>query len=196
MILISPAKDLRRTIKMIWHFCLTLIMQKNSCKPITRKTTLPKSHPLQNFQYKIRFLTPHKIVPPELKKWISLLSIGREKDTLLMSLTSISSFHLKILTAVTHLNGGSVDEHNSLIFICSQQMYSLYLVYCDHFFSHKNLLTPCYIGSAVAVERIFSGERDTISLRQARLHPDTIWALMLTKHCLLLACNAVLKPRW
>ncbi|KAJ7889674.1 hypothetical protein B0H13DRAFT_1626660 [Mycena leptocephala] len=37
-------------------------------------------------------------------------------------------------------------------------------------------------GSAVAVERIFSGGRDTISLRRARLKPETIRTLMLVKH--------------
>jgi hypothetical protein len=36
-------------------------------------------------------------------------------------------------------------------------------------------------GSAVAVERIFSGGRDTISLLRARLQPDTIRTLMLVK---------------
>ena len=43
------------------------------------------------------------------------------------------------------------------------------------------------LGSAVAVERIFSGGCDTISLRCASLHPDTIHTLMLVKHCLWLA---------
>ena len=43
------------------------------------------------------------------------------------------------------------------------------------------------IGSAVAVERIFSGGRDTISLRRASLHPDTIRTLMLVKHRLRLS---------
>lgn len=42
------------------------------------------------------------------------------------------------------------------------------------------------IGSAVAVERIFSGGRDLISLRRASLKPDTIRALMLLKQKLLL----------
>lgn len=37
------------------------------------------------------------------------------------------------------------------------------------------------LGSAVAVERIFSGGRNTISLRRASLKPDTIRALMLIK---------------
>jgi hypothetical protein len=36
-------------------------------------------------------------------------------------------------------------------------------------------------GSAVAVEGIFSGGRDTISLRRASLCPDTIRTLMLVK---------------
>ncbi len=39
-----------------------------------------------------------------------------------------------------------------------------------------------YIGSAIAVERIFSGGCDIISLRHASLKPDTICVLMLVKH--------------
>ena len=42
------------------------------------------------------------------------------------------------------------------------------------------------LGSAVAVERIFSGGRDTISLRRASLKPETIRVLMLVKHRLIL----------
>ncbi|KAF5374318.1 hypothetical protein D9758_004652 [Tetrapyrgos nigripes] len=42
-------------------------------------------------------------------------------------------------------------------------------------------------GSAVAVERVFSGGRDTISLRHASLHPDTIRMLMIAKNRLHLA---------
>ena len=47
--------------------------------------------------------------------------------------------------------------------------------------------SPCTTGSAVAVERIFSGGHDTISLRRASLIPDTIRVLMLVKHRLRLA---------
>ena len=43
------------------------------------------------------------------------------------------------------------------------------------------------LGSAVAVERIFSGGRDTISLRRASLHANTIRILMLVKKRLHLA---------
>jgi hypothetical protein len=45
-------------------------------------------------------------------------------------------------------------------------------------------------GSAVAVEHIFSGGRDTISLRRASLKPETIRILMLVKQRLRLARNA------
>jgi len=45
----------------------------------------------------------------------------------------------------------------------------------------------CIPGSAVAIERIFSGGRDTISLRRASLHADTIHILMLVKKRLHLA---------
>jgi hypothetical protein len=39
----------------------------------------------------------------------------------------------------------------------------------------------------VAVEHIFSGGRDTISLRRASLKPETIRVLMLVKRRLILA---------
>jgi hypothetical protein len=37
----------------------------------------------------------------------------------------------------------------------------------------------------VSVERVFSGGRDTISLRRASLKPETIRALMIVKHSIL-----------
>ena len=43
------------------------------------------------------------------------------------------------------------------------------------------------LGSAVAVERVFSGGRDTISLRRASLKAQTIRVLMLVKRKLHLA---------
>lgn len=46
-------------------------------------------------------------------------------------------------------------------------------------------------GSAVAVERIFSGARDTISLRRASLKPETIRTLMLVKQRLRLARGVI-----
>ena len=52
---------------------------------------------------------------------------------------------------------------------------------------HLMSLTCSKPGSAVAVERIFSGGHDTISLRRASLIPDTIQVLMLVKQRLKLA---------
>ncbi|KAF8218656.1 hypothetical protein L208DRAFT_1419677 [Tricholoma matsutake] len=48
-------------------------------------------------------------------------------------------------------------------------------------------------GSAVTIERIFSGGRDTILLRHASLQPETIRTLMLVKQRLRLSCVAVDK---
>jgi len=52
-------------------------------------------------------------------------------------------------------------------------------------------LVVFYAGSAVAIEQIFSGSRDTISLRRANLKPETIRTLMLVKQQLRLARTAV-----
>jgi hypothetical protein len=41
-------------------------------------------------------------------------------------------------------------------------------------------------GSAVSVKRVFRGEGDAILLRHASLKPETIRALMIVKHLLLL----------
>jgi hypothetical protein len=54
-----------------------------------------------------------------------------------------------------------------------------------HCFSSQNIFMP---GSAVAVEWVFSGGQDTISLHCASLHVDTIQILMLVKKQLHLAC--------
>lgn len=51
-------------------------------------------------------------------------------------------------------------------------------------------LTSASLGSAVAVEHIFSGGHNTISLQRASLKPETIRILMLVKQKLRLACNA------
>ena len=53
------------------------------------------------------------------------------------------------------------------------------------------MMSPPSLGSAVAVERIFSGGRDTISLRRASLKPETIHTLMLVKQRLRLTREAV-----
>jgi hypothetical protein len=49
------------------------------------------------------------------------------------------------------------------------------------------------LGSAVAVERIFSGGRDTIGLRRASLKADTIRTLMFVKARLRMARAAIIE---
>lgn len=51
-------------------------------------------------------------------------------------------------------------------------------------------LTSASLRSAVGVEHIFSGGRDTISLQRASLKPETIRILMLVRQELHLAHNA------
>ncbi|KAJ3748337.1 hypothetical protein DFH05DRAFT_1391170, partial [Lentinula detonsa] len=48
-----------------------------------------------------------------------------------------------------------------------------------------------FSGSAVAVERVFSGGRDTIALRRASLKPETMRTLMLLKAQLRIARKQV-----
>ena len=50
-----------------------------------------------------------------------------------------------------------------------------------HQFPYHGSWLRCCIGSAVAVERVFSGGWDTISLRRASLNANTIRILMLVK---------------
>jgi len=47
-------------------------------------------------------------------------------------------------------------------------------------YSHSSVYP--FLGSAVAVEHIFSSGRDTISIHHASLQPDTIQTLMVLKH--------------
>ncbi|KZP07868.1 hypothetical protein FIBSPDRAFT_914394 [Athelia psychrophila] len=57
--------------------------------------------------------------------------------------------------------------------------------YREEYLPHSVLnATPTARGLAVAVEHIFSGGCDTISLCHANLKPDTIRTLMLVKQCL------------
>ncbi|KAF5347670.1 hypothetical protein D9758_013709 [Tetrapyrgos nigripes] len=53
------------------------------------------------------------------------------------------------------------------------------------------ILISFYLGSAVAIERVFSGGRDTISLRRSSLKADTIQALMVVKAQLKMARIAI-----
>ena len=48
--------------------------------------------------------------------------------------------------------------------------------------SYSHSAVYIFLGSAVAVECIFSSSRDTISTRHASLQPETIHMLMVLKH--------------
>lgn len=115
----------------------------------------------------------------------SRLDIAGKRRLQLMNSKNTSNSLPKISTRVIRFTGGSADALNSqtsfawLVISCvspvSCQPYSI----CTFL-----IISP---GSAVAVERIFSGGRDTISLRRASLHADTIRVLMLVKKRLHLA---------
>jgi hypothetical protein len=67
----------------------------------------------------------------------------------------------------------------------------IFLVVLVLIFPH--LICPSVLGSAVAVERIFSGGRDTISMWRASLQLETIQMLMVLKQCLRLVHTAINK---
>jgi hypothetical protein len=58
-------------------------------------------------------------------------------------------------------------------------------------------LIAVYVGSAISIERVdvFSGGRDTISLRRASFKPETICALMLVEHSHFLARDRRARAR-
>ena len=104
---------------------------------------------------------------------------------------------MRTLTLVIHCNGGLVAVHSSLTSLVLQGIFFQFLVSsqlissCYSITNVSFFLIVFYAGSAVAVEWIFSGGRDTISLRRASLNPETIRTLMLVKQRLCLARTAI-----
>jgi hypothetical protein len=104
-----------------------------------------------------------------------------------MSSKNISNFLLKISMRAIQFTGGWVDE------LSSQTCFALLVTFYVYLVSHSSIYlqdfnaSSSHLGSAVAVERVFSGGRDTISLRRASLNADTIRILMLVKKRLHLA---------
>jgi hypothetical protein len=96
---------------------------------------------------------------------------------------------------VIPFNGGQGGVLNSPTYLALREIFLPYQVrtlYRLPFVqSAADCFSPLTIGSAVAVEQIFSGGRDTISLRRASLKPDTIRTLMLVKQHLRLARTAI-----
>lgn len=120
------------------------------------------------------------------------------RDVFKLMLTSsknISNYHKRILTYVIQSSGGqavvpSFQIYHALLVTSFQYQVRLKFSWQKraHIAHLWFLLLP---GSAVAVERIFSGGRDTISLHRASLKPDTIRTLMLVKQRLRLARTAI-----
>ena len=81
---------------------------------------------------------------------------------------------------------------SSLIYLALLETFSQYrvsiLFLSLNYLYDTDAISSISLGSAVAVEHIFSGGRDTISLR---LKPETIHTLMLVKQRLRLACMAI-----
>jgi len=81
---------------------------------------------------------------------------------------------------VIHCNGGLVTVHGSLTSLLLQGIFFQFLVISQLISSYYSItnvflvLIVFYAGSAVAVEWIFSGGHDTISLCHASLNPETI----------------------
>ena len=87
-----------------------------------------------------------------------------------------------------HFDGGTAivpNSHSSTaLFMISSQSW---LIISSISFLIIKLIYHLSLGSAVAVEQIFSGGRDTISLRHASLKPETIQILMLVKRKLMIS---------
>jgi hypothetical protein len=118
----------------------------------------------------------------------SQLDIAEKRITLRTSWKSISNSLRKTSIIVTQSSGGSADKVNFRASFSWRVTFYAYLVsILAHFHQILSVSELSITGSAVAVERIFSGGRDTISLRRARLQADTIRTLMLVKKRLHLA---------
>ena len=59
-------------------------------------------------------------------------------------------------------------------------IFFVFQVHSTSSYYHSSIYT--FLGSAIAVEHIFSGGRDTISIHCASLQPETIRTLMVLKH--------------
>jgi hAT family C-terminal dimerisation region len=84
---------------------------------------------------------------------------------------------------------------SSLIYLALLETFSQYrvsILFLSFIYLYDtDAISSISLGSAVAVERIFSGGRDTISLRRSSLKPETIRTLMLVKQRLRLARTAI-----
>ena len=150
-----------------------------------------------------QFMITHVLLVPLNVR--SLIMSHHKRSTLLpntrnnpvqkgISSRSILCFLMKILIPVTPSAGGLDAILNFRTSLSLPMIFWKFLVkvlvcilsiYAIH---HTHVKA---VGSAVAVERIFSGGQDMITLWQASLHPNTIWTLMLVKQHLHITRHAI-----
>ena len=181
------------TTQMIWFFLDFSSRQSRICTP-TIKPTMQINILRQLNRLCPKYLQPllvHTCIL--LKKTSQPVSIKKQQPAS-TNLMNTSSFHLKILRHAIPFIGGWVNRLNfSNLFWFARDLLCIPGVYMVHiwcFFS-----TKLSSGSAVAVEHVFSGGHDTISLCYASLHPQTIKVLMLSKKKLHLLCAKV-SHKW
>jgi hypothetical protein len=143
-------------------------------------STLMKTMPYtaQCHQHSPQRLFSHCLWMAHLRS-LSQLGIAEKKSTLPTNWKSILNYQQKISNLATQFSGGLADEVNFCASFSWRATFYVFLV--SNFNSHNSNLNWSVTGSAVAVERIFSGGRDTISLQRASLQADIIRILMLVK---------------
>ena len=97
-----------------------------------------------------------------------------------MNWKSISRSSARISRSAIHLDGGGANARVGPVCTASLVISFAFQVRSILSYSHSSVYP--FLGSAVAVERIFSSGRDTISICRASLQPDTIRTLMVLKH--------------
>ena len=129
----------------------------------------------------------------QLQNYLKKISLSDSNAGALLQMNwlDFGTCHQKILMLVIPFNGGTavvLNSHSStalfLIFSQSQGIIS------STSFLTKSIYNLS-LGSAVAVERIFSGGWDTISLHHASLKPEAIWILMLVKRKLIISWEKI-----
>ena len=105
------------------------------------------------------------------------LDTAKKRSTLRMSWKSILNSLWKTSILVIQFSGGSADKVNFCTSFSWPTTFCAYLVSILAYF-HQIVSELSITGSAVAVERIFLGGQDTISLRRARLQANTFCTLM------------------
>ena len=172
---------------------LTLRNQKVNFAHILRRNTHPPSpllfHSLR--QPHLYHPRPHIQTYSLLKK--ALLAASSTSAPLPMNSRSFGIFLQKTSKLVIPLNGGLEDVRDFPISTASLVISFPFQVNFHLLFLSLAIDIFFQTGSAVAVERIFSGGRDTISLRRASLKPQTIRILMIVKRKLVLAREKIKK---